>query len=250
MNLSISLTSIGSRLETLPKVLRSLLNQTVKPARIMVYLSKEPFPQGIDKGCKMPLPRSLQILFATEPLLHIRWVSNHGSYRKLVPFVQEFPNELVLTVDDDILYDPKLVESALGLWTKYKACISFNCTVFKKNTPYLMWPGAQPNSESVDYFAKGNAGVLYHTSWFQDPRFADAANFLTLAPLADDVWFNFWRMALNIPVYYSTTKTRTQQIGTKTSLFEFNNTKNDAQIELVSEYLSQQGFSLLSIDSE
>ena len=224
--LPISLTSISSRLDLLGRTLRILLNQTMKPSGIYVYLSKEGY--GLDEGCK-ELPKDLKLLFATEPLLHLRWVENTGPYRKLLPFAKEFPDTPVLVLDDDTKYVPTLVETAWKLWQEHMCCIAFRATIFDSSTPYMSWPSAT-DKKAVTLFTKGNGGVVYHTAWFQDLRIQDSTIFLKVAPLADDVWFNAWRIKQEIPCYCSPEASFIHSVSNKKCLFQINESKNDATI--------------------
>jgi hypothetical protein len=213
--------------------MRILLNQTVKPAGIYVYLSREPY--GIDEGIKV-LPRDLQLLFSTEPLLHLRWVENTGPYRKILPFAKECPDTPVLVVDDDTKYLPNLVERAVGLWEKHRCCIAFRATVFDSSTSYATWASAA-GQKAVTLFTKGNGGVLYHTSWFQDSRIQDAALYNNLAPLADDVWLNAWRIKQDIHCICEVESSFTHTVSNRKCLFQINETKNDETIRKVWEFV-------------
>lgn len=233
MTLPISLTSISSRLDILPKTLRSFLNQTLKPAAIHIWLSKE--PAGMDEGCKT-LPIELQTLLATEPLLHLHWTDNIGPYRKLLPFAKLYPDTPVLVVDDDTIHSEEFVATANMLWNEYKCCISFRATVFNKDEHYRLWPNAA-RKKGIDIFHKGNGGTVYHTSWFQDPLIHDSASFLRLAPTADDVWFNLWRMKKGISCYCYIQCLIQRSIPVKTTLFHTNESKNDDFIKGVSDFI-------------
>ena len=233
MTLPISLTSISSRLDILGRTLRILLNQTLKPSGIYVYLSRDPY--GIDEGCKV-LPKDLQILFATESLLHLRWVENTGPYCKILPFSKEFPNTPVLVVDDDTKYLPTLVERAYALWLQHQCCITFRATEMNLETSYSTWPNAAGRT-AIPLFAKGNGGIVYHTSWFQDPRIHDFAKYKELAPLADDVWLNAWRIQQNIPCYCDPEPSFAHTVSTRKCLFQINESKNDETIRATWAYV-------------
>jgi hypothetical protein len=233
MTFPISLTSISSRLDLLVRTLRILLNQTLKPSGIYVYLSKEPY--GIDEGCSS-LPKDLQILFATEPLLHFRWVENTGPYRKLLPFAKEFPNTPVLVVDDDTKYLPTLVERAWALWQLHHACITFRATILDLSTSYMTWPNASGKT-AVTLFAKGNGGVVYHTSWFQDARIHEFAKYRELAPLADDIWLNAWRIKQGISCYCEPEASFTHSVSNRKCLFQINESKNDETLRVTWAYV-------------
>jgi hypothetical protein len=231
MSLSVSLTSISSRLSILPKTLRSLLNQTLKPSSIHVFLSKESY--GIDDGCSS-LPMELKILFATEPLLHLHYTPNIGPYRKIIPFSQLFPNTPVLVVDDDTVYSSQFVETAYSLWKLHSCCISFRAVHIDHTSPYVNWPAAS-GEKDILLFAKGNGGVVYHTSWFQDIRFL--SNYSDLAPFADDIWLNIWRISLSIPCYAHSKSCIQSTLPTKTNLFLTNETQNDPIFQSVWKFL-------------
>jgi hypothetical protein len=233
MSLPISLTSISSRLDILPKTLRSLLTQTLKPTAIHLWLSKE--PAGMDDGIKT-LPAELASLLATEPLLHLHWTDNTGPYRKLLPFAKLYPDTPVLVVDDDTIHSQELVATAYTLWNQYKCCISFRATRFDGNQHYRLWPNAAGKKE-VDIFHKGNGGVVYHTSWFQDPVIHDSAVFLSIAPTADDIWFNLWRMKKGIFCYCYIQSLIQRSISVKTTLFHINEAKNDEYINRVWDFI-------------
>jgi hypothetical protein len=233
MTLPISLTSISSRLDMLVRTLRILLNQTLKPSGIYVYLSKEGF--GIDDGC-VNLPRELQLLFATEPLLHLRWVPNTGSYRKLLPFAKEFPNTPVLVVDDDTKYVPTLVERAYALWMRNSCCVAFRATVIKPGESYATWENAAGKKDTM-LFTKGNGGVVYHTSWFQDEAIHDVGVYGSIAPTADDVWFNGWRIKKGVPCVCDTESSFVHSVHAGKTLFQINESKNDGILRATWDYL-------------
>jgi hypothetical protein len=233
MTLPISLTSISSRLDILARTLRLLLNQTLKPSGIYVYLCREPY--GIDEGCK-ELPSDLKVLFATEPLLHLRWVENTGPYCKILPFAKEFPNTPVLVVDDDTKYVPTLVERAWNLWKEHECCITFRATVLDVSTSYMTWPNAA-GQKAITLFAKGNGGIVYHTSWFQDSRIQDFSVYRQIAPTADDVWLNAWRIQQNIECYCATEASFVHSVNKGKCLFQINESKNDEMIRAVWAYV-------------
>ena len=233
MSLPISLTSISSRLHLLPITINSLLTQTKKPESIHLWLSKEPF--GIDEGCQR-LPQELQALLEREPLLHLHWTENIGPHTKLLPFAKLYPNTPVLVIDDDTLYEPTFIESASTLWEKHKCCIAFRATIMILEDPYMSWlDGAK--EKSIYLFHKGNGGVVYHTSWFQDPKIHDTKVFLDICPTADDIWFNVWRMKQQISCYCAPRCMIQKSLDVPIGLFQTNESKNDAIIKAVHKYI-------------
>ncbi|WP_416861963.1 hypothetical protein, partial [Helicobacter ganmani] len=93
-----SLTSYPLRIPTLHYTLYSLLTQTLKPHKLILWLSKEEFPNK-----EQDLPSS--VLDFTNHGLEIKWCEkNIKSYKKLIPTLQDYLNAIIVTCDDDVIY--------------------------------------------------------------------------------------------------------------------------------------------------
>ena len=72
------------------KTLQSILYQTKLPDKIFIYLSSEQFLQDIGFKNKEITNINLNNLFNRyKDLIEIKWVDNIGSYRKLIPILEE-----------------------------------------------------------------------------------------------------------------------------------------------------------------
>ena len=104
--ITVSLTTIESRLPHLHRVIESLHKQDVLPKEIRLYVSRDPYL--LDKGISAGDPHIKEL--QKFPLLQVKWVNNTGPYRKIFPFLQEHfahsvaIDQLFVTVDDDTLY--------------------------------------------------------------------------------------------------------------------------------------------------
>jgi hypothetical protein len=94
--LVISLTSYPARFAHLHLVLRSLLAQSVRADRVILWL---------DAGHEALLPRAAHL-----PGLEVRICPNWRSYKKIVPTLIEAPDAHIVTADDDIYYGPDWLE--------------------------------------------------------------------------------------------------------------------------------------------
>lgn len=95
-DLVVSLTSFPPRIGKARLVIQSLLNQSVQPRQIVLYLSLQEFP---DRS----VPRPLAAL--TGRRFEIRYVQeNSRSYKKLLPALVDFPQATIVTFDDDRIY--------------------------------------------------------------------------------------------------------------------------------------------------
>jgi len=185
--LIVSLTSYPDRMYDIHYAVYSLLNQTKKPDMVILYLAEDEFPNG-----EKDLPKKL--LKLKENGLTIKWCENLKSYKKLIPALCEFPNDIIVTADDDIYYPNdwllKLYDSYLKT-PEYIHCHRAHKITFKNNEIdlYTNWRSCiDDNSASFINFFTGAGGVLYPPNSLHK----DVLNkelFLKLAPNADDIWF-------------------------------------------------------------
>ena len=94
--LIVSLTTYPQRISDIDVVLYSLLIQTIKPDKIILWLSEEEFPNKLND---VPLHILRFLDFGVE----IEFCDNIRSYKKLVYALNKYPNDLIVTADDDKL---------------------------------------------------------------------------------------------------------------------------------------------------
>lgn len=111
----VSLTSYPKRFRYLHLTVKSLLLQTVKPDKIILYLG--------DDARDVPLPEALVRLKKKGLSIEYR-TGNLRSHKKYVYAMQEYPDDLVITVDDDMLYEPRLVARLLASYARYPDAVS------------------------------------------------------------------------------------------------------------------------------
>ena len=132
--LIVSLTSYPKRFNILPIAIQSLLNQSVKPDRVILWLYEQDFdllPPSVTNLERF----GLQILSVKED-----W----KSYNKIIPALLNFPSSYIITCDDDILYKPTLIEELVGFYQKVGGIVAQRAHIvqFGENgelAPYLQW---------------------------------------------------------------------------------------------------------------
>ncbi len=245
--LIISLTSFPQRMYEIHYTLYSLLTQTVKPAKVVLWLGTEQFPDG-----EKDIPQ--KVLKLKENGLVIEWHKNLRSYTKLVPSLKKYPNSIIVTADDDIYYEKDWLEKLLKSHKENKNCIichRAHRVKFdrEKLAPYKKWPKKiKGGKASYLNFLTGVGGVLYP----QNSLHKDVLNeelFTELAPKADDVWF--WAMAVLNKTKILVVKDwireltyvnpgRERGLTDEVTLFSFNKKGgNDLQIEKVLNHYPQ-----------
>ncbi len=235
----VSLTTYPKRFHVVHLSIETLLNQTLKPDKIILWLSKEEVHHN-------EIPRHIQKL--TNRGLEIKLVpGNLKSYKKLLYSLQEYPNDLIVTVDDDVLYPDFLIE---GLYRKYlenQECVTaYRCSFMKTNdegklSPYLSWkPARECFKPSYRLFPTGVGGILYPPKSLYQEVFNESL-FTKLAPTADDVWFKAMALLNNtktVQVYENCIEYPLIDGSQEEALWKINNgeNQNDRQLKEVFDF--------------
>ncbi len=199
--LIVSLTSFPAALGCAAQAIRSILEGTVLPDKILLYLTASQFPDRV-------LPDEIEAIEANEPRFEVRfWEENIRSYTKLVPALHDFPEDIIITIDDDVRYDRRLVEMLMKVHGKYPDAIvghRVRRIEFDREgnlKPYGKWKrykkeryvlrSLKPNYRNL---ATGVGGVLYPPHSL-DPEMLVPELFMKLAPTVDDIWL--WASAVS-----------------------------------------------------
>ena len=184
--LIVSLTTHGRRLYEVFLAIESIMQGSVKPNRIILWLSKD--MQG------EPLP--LTLLNQIKRGLVVKYTEDLGPYTKLVPALTDYPDSIIVTIDDDILYPYDTLEMLFYAYIKYPRCICAN-----RIMEIILDSQGKPSSlptwkELVDKdrisklnFFEGVGAVLYPPHCFTS-EVLNQSVFTKICPTADDVWFN------------------------------------------------------------
>ncbi|WP_428240998.1 glycosyltransferase [Gynuella sp.] len=179
----VSLTSIESRLGIVHLTIRSLLAQTLKPEKVVLWLN--------DK-LKTKIPSSLKKL--TGDRFEIRFSDQNSAHRKLVESLRIYPEKTIITCDDDQMYHKTWLQR---LWQDHKDyprdIIAHEAREISWDkddqwAPYKNWPWQKPGLSSPRTIAIGFGGVLYPANIFDD-EILNREKYEQVAPRADDLWF-------------------------------------------------------------
>ena len=180
----VSLTSIPSRLKTLHLTIRSLLNQSVQPKKVILWLNVD---------LRKKLPKALKDL--ENEIFEIRYSQLNCSHRKLVHSLEEFPNEIIITCDDDFMYRPNWLENIYEEHLRNPDYIIANQTRYiqydSNGNPLSYKNWVYRNERTFNQNAVipiGAEGVLYPPDVLSE-KTTESELFLELTPYADDLWF-------------------------------------------------------------
>lgn len=111
--LIVSLTSWSKRIGNIPIVLDTIFAQTVQPDAIVINLSLDEFPTR-------ELPANVQSYIDAYDRIHVNWVVHDTRvWKKFLPTLLLYPDALILTIDDDILYPTTMIEDFMRAHAKY-----------------------------------------------------------------------------------------------------------------------------------
>lgn len=184
----VSLTTFPKRIDIVQYAIKSLMIQKVLPDRIVLWLSKKQFPdQTIPKALTELVEKGVEVRFVDDDL------RSHKKY--IYALQQQKENEVVITYDDDLIYENDSIEKLLALHKEYPNSIICNRAHEIRHNhseflPYDAWlvrsnEGVQKPSYKL-IPSTGN-GCLYPYSCMRKETF-DEELIKNYAFSADDIW--------------------------------------------------------------
>lgn len=181
--LILTLTSYPPRYQYLHLTLNSLLNQSVVPDEVILWIAE----RDIDA-----LP---DVVKAMHQSISIRTCEDIGPYKKLIPSILAYPGCYIAQADDDLYYHHRWLDELLVL-NSGKGDVTTCHFGFRFSTAdeypisYQYW---EPNCCGTDGPSNnivpiGAGGILYPPYSF-DREVTNCCLFMNIAPLSDDLWF-------------------------------------------------------------
>lgn len=185
----VSLTSFPKRINRLWIVIETILRQTKKPDLIVLWLSKKQFTslESLPKQLLRLQYRGLKIVLVDE---------DYRSHKKYYYILKNYPNDYIITVDDDIFYSKHLISSLWKKHLQYPEAVICNYAFLierdknKNIIPYQEWKEikSQSSPSSNIFFGSGGGTLFPPDSFHQDVLNPEL--FMELCIHADDIWLN------------------------------------------------------------
>jgi hypothetical protein len=245
----VSLASYKKRIQTLHICLSSLFSQTLQPRKVLLYLD-----ETVDLNT---LPNSITA-FISKGLEICQVSSELKSHNKYFYAFSKYKNDIIITVDDDVVYNHDLFYNLIKSYIRFPNAISASRVHYitfdehHKIRPYQNWKFEynQLLTPSMRLFATGVGGILYPPQ-IMPKGTLNASRIIDLSLDADDIWLKFMQIKMNIPVVWSSQERQhPKQIeGTKkVALYNINRFKNDEYISNLTDFFKFDLYKLLNSD--
>ena len=188
--LIVSLTSYPPRFRTLHLTLRTLLSQSTRPDRVILWIAHNDLAQ---------LPHKVRAMERRG--LEIRGCDDLRSFQKIVPAILQFPDAWIATADDDLYYDRHWLRDLVRVAESGRVpplIIAYRAFRFQTDgqalVPVKAWFGSVWDADSLvpshNLFPTSGAGTLYPPySLHADVTKWDL--FERLSPNCDDSWLTW-----------------------------------------------------------
>jgi len=239
-NLIVSLTTFPERISKVHLTIESIMRQTVRPKYIYLWLAKSQFKtiESLPLSLLKLKDLGLKIKFCDEDI---------RSHKKYYYALKMKDDKIIITVDDDYIYNKNLISELLILYNKNTNSVCCNLAhniVYDKSgfSPYKNWTKVNFSAPSKRILAIGAGGILYPPGVLHEEVLNKDA-FMELCPLADDLWLNAMtllnqrtvikteRTIQNLPIFYLVNKNLTIE--------NVDHGKNDIQLNSVKDYLTK-----------
>lgn len=241
--LIVSLTTYPGRIQTLGKVLNTIYAQSHPADEIILWLAADQFPNK-----EQDIPEDLLVLIREERLT-LRWCEDLKPHKKYFYALQEFPDDLVVTIDDDLLYGKDMLDKLYRSYLMYPDAISTMrahlIVISEQNTllPYNSWikeTDACLHTPSMQLLATGGAGALYPPIQYRK-EFFDARLIEEVCLWADDLWLKAMQLMSDVPVVVASASENLRYLpGSQTEALYHTNVDqnmNDIQLQRINTWM-------------
>lgn len=237
--LIVSLTSWPGRIHCVTQSLATIFKQTMLPDEVVLWLAESQFPNKLED-----LPADLLTL-VKEKGVSIQWCDDDlKSHKKYFYVFKKYQDALVITIDDDLLYSPQLIENLYASWILHPDAVSAvraHLILISETgaiLPYKMWNHEMDvcvSNPSIRLLATSGAGSLYPTALFTKvSALLDEETIKHTCLYADDLWLKAMQIVAGIPVVVARNCNRLQYVpqSQDVGLYHMNyeNSGNDIQL--------------------
>ena len=184
----VSITSHPGRIDMVPYVIASVLKQSMKPDKIILWLGIGKFPDN-------KLPKVFEKVKACG--VEVKFREDIRAHTKYFYAMTEYPDDIIITLDDDFVYEFDVIEKLYASYLEHPECVSAmradTMTVSGDTVRLDIIPDEIKGREANNLCPHGVSGVLYPPHCVHPEAFNVEA-MKKLCPLADDIWLKIMEL--------------------------------------------------------
>jgi len=211
-NIVVSLTTIKSRIRNLPKILSSIIDKNSLEYTIHVFYSETEcvYDTGCDEQDLAILNDFIKNENKSNVKILVSKVDNFGPFRKIIPALRIYNDHIIITIDDDEIFESPIVDEFVNSYNKFKCIISSvgrivdigNCQLMNDTIDYYKKIFKSDDKCYMNILPEGYGGILYHTNMFNRDFIDLDYSQLDMDLLRnDDLFLRYYTYNRNIPVY-------------------------------------------------
>lgn len=197
----VSMASYAERYKVLPMALKSLLHQSMKPDKIIVWLDEDTEENSLTEELTEFCKYGVEFCHTSDGI---------KPHKKYLYAMKRYPQANIITVDDDLIYSEDMVESLIKAHQKFPYCVCarrVHRITFAKTgaiNPYMDWKYEDRESAepSLLLCATGGGGVLYPSGRSMPVETFDVPLIKELSLEADDIWLKVMELRNKISVVW------------------------------------------------
>ncbi|MST56358.1 glycosyltransferase [Pyramidobacter sp. SM-530-WT-4B] len=200
----ISLTSYPKRIKDVAGVLETIFRQSRKADEIVLWLAEEQFPKK-----ENDLPDNLRKL-VDQRKMTVRWIAEdlrpHKKYFWALP---SYPDDIVITIDDDLIYPSDMIDSLFVSYLIYPRAVSAmraHLIVINEALeiePYNNWILETDHCRyrpCMQLLSTNGAGTLFPPGIMRKNELYNSDAIKDTCLNADDLWLKAMQLCENVPV--------------------------------------------------
>lgn len=199
----VSLTSYPKRFADMDLCLKSILNQSYKPDRIIIWLGSDTTKEQAEAFFEKYKKYGIEYFIDKE--------HNYYSHKKYIYAFDKFKKSIIITFDDDLIYSKNVIKTLIKKYKKYPKNIIArrvhkitwaNETI--DNYSKWIWECYNERKPSNELCATTGAGTLFPPSIF--PKSVIDFNLIRKYALtADDIWLKMMAVNFGIKIVWTGT---------------------------------------------
>lgn len=185
----VSLTTYPDRIDKVWMVIESMLVQTLKPDRVILWLAEDEF-QGIDE-----LPENLSQQMKRG--LEIKFCKNIRSHKKYYYAIKEFDDSIIILIDDDFIYPRYLLNDLYREYINNPKCIITRTAAVVHDIESSLPSSWGRLGKRSDYVSESDLQAFTGSGTLLPPHALpeealDLNNIEEICPYADDLWLFYF----------------------------------------------------------